>query len=154
MAEILFPEIFSTIEDVTIEETDDSFSGYKPSVYFDFSTGDFVRDGTNKLIESSGTDAWIQWCIKCLSTPRYNCLAYSTDFGIDYEAIFSSSSRAEAESNITREVEEALSADPYERLSYIESIVFDWEDDTTVNVTVTLVGVDGNTAVINTMLAA
>lgn len=154
MAEIIFPEIFSKIEDVTIEESDDSFLGYKRSVHFDFETGDFVRDGTNKLISSSGTDAWIQWCIKCLSTPRYDCLAYSTDFGINYDAIFSSSSREEAESNITREVEEALSADPYERLSYIESIIFDWEDDTTVNVTITLVGVDGNTAVIETMLAA
>lgn len=154
MAETLFPDIFSDIDNATIEESDDSFSGYKPSSYFDALTGDFVRDGTNKLIASSGTEAWVQWCIKCLNTPRYDCLAYSTDYGIDYEAIFSSSSRAEAESNITREVEEALSADPYERLGYIESIAFNWEDDTTVNVTVTLVGVDGNTAVVNTMIAA
>lgn len=151
----LFPEELEA--DALVKETETektSAKGYRKSVYFDFTKGDFVRDGANRLIESSGTEAWIQWCIKCLQTQRFAHLAYSTDYGIDFETVFSCTTREEAENELTREITEALGADPYERLSYIESMTFEWIDDTSVEVHLILVGIDGNTAEFQTNLAA
>lgn len=151
----LFPKDPEAAVLVADTETDEApVTGYRRSVYFDFAKGDFVRDGANRLVESSGTEAWIQWCIKCLQTQRYAHLAYSTDYGIDYETVFSCTTRAEAENELTREITEALGADPYERLSYIESMTFEWLDDTSVEVHLILVGIDGNTAEFQTNLAA
>ncbi len=154
MSENLFPENFSTdLQAVLPENTNDLFIGYKQSAYFDFKTGDFKRDGANNIIKSTGTDAWIQWVIKCLNTPRYDCLAYSTDFGINMQNIFNSTTKKEIESNITREIREALYADPYERLSYIESISFEWLNDCEVNITCVLEGINGDTAVVKTTIS-
>ena len=151
----LFPEDLKADALVTENETGSAtVKGYRRSVYFDFEKGDFVRDGANRLVESSGTEAWIQWCIKCLQTQRYAHLAYSTDYGIDYETVFSSTTREEAENELTREITEALESDPYGRLSYIESMTFEWIDDTSVEVILILVGIDGNTAEFQTKLAA
>lgn len=133
---------------------DDEVIGYKESIYFDFEKGDYVRGRTNRLVKSTGYDAWIQWCIKCLATHRYAHLAYSTDYGVDYEAVFSSTTREEAENELTRQIKEALEADPYQRLSYIESMTFEWPNDTSVVVSLVLVGIDGNTAELQTTLAA
>lgn len=151
----LFPEDLKADALATETEAEKSAAtGYRRSIYFDFEKGDFVRDGANRLVESSGTEAWIQWCIKCLQTQRYAHLAYSTDYGIDYDTVFSCSTREEAENELTREITEALGADPYERLSYIESMTFEWIDDTSVEVHLILVGIDGNTAEFQTNLAA
>lgn len=153
----LLPENYDNetlvIDADTIEE--DKAVGYKEGVvYFDFVKGDFVRDSTNRLIKSTGTDAWIQWCIKCLATQRYAHLAYSDDYGVDYDAVFDSTTREEAENELNRQITEALEADPYQRLSYIESIAFDWIDDTAVEVSLILVGINGNTAELQTTLRA
>ena len=134
--------------------SDDEVVGYKESVYFDFEKGDYLRDSANRFLTSTGFDAWIQWCIKCLATQRYAHLAYSDDYGVEYEAVFNSTTREEAENELTRQITEALNADPYRRLSYIESMVFDWIDDTAVVVSLVLVGVNGNTAELQTTLKA
>lgn len=138
--------------DVETEENDET--GYKNSVYFDFKKGDYLRTGTNRLVESSGFDAWTHWCIKCLHTQRYACLSYSTDYGIDYDAVFNSTTKEEAENELTRQINEALHADPLQRLSYIESMSFEWSNDTSVEVSLILVGIEGNTAEIQTTLNA
>lgn len=52
---------------------------YYPSVYFDFETGDFLRDGAGRMITSAGREAYMQWCLKVASTERLSCLAYSDD---------------------------------------------------------------------------
>lgn len=133
--------------------SEEEITGYRESAFFDFSNGDFLRNGANQILRSSGTDAWIQWCIKAISTPRFSCLAYSTDFGIDTESPFSATTKSEAESIFTREITEALKADPYSRLNYIESIVFEWKEDTAVTISVVAVGIDGNTIEIATTLS-
>lgn len=133
---------------------DDEAVGYKESLYFDFAKGDYLRDSANRFVISTGSDAWIQWCIKCLATQRYAHLSYSDDYGVDYEAVFSCSTREEAENELTRQITEALEADPYQRLSYIESMTFEWIDDTSVEVDLVLVGIDGNTAELQTTLKA
>lgn len=48
---------------------------YYPSVYFDFETGDFLRDGAGRMITSAGREAYMQWCLKVASTERLSCLA-------------------------------------------------------------------------------
>lgn len=147
----LFPEGYDELE---VEEATEEVTGYRKSIYFDFEKGDFLRTGANRLVESTGSDAWIHWCIKCIHTQRFAYPAYSTDYGIDLETIFSYTTREEAENELTREITEALEADPYQRLDHIESITFEWIDDTALEVELTLVGINGNTEQIRTTLSA
>lgn len=132
-------------EDEVITEEDrtgDTPIGYRNGIAFDYATGDFMRDGMNKLLDSDGIESWKSWCINCLHTERYSHLAYSTDFGIETKAAMQADSQAEAESILTRQITEALMADPYERTAYIEEINFDWTAPDTVAVHVTIHGVD------------
>lgn len=138
----LFPEGY---EDEIITEEDvasDEPIGYRNGISFDYETGDFPRDGMNKLLDSNGIESWKSWCINCLQTERYKHLAYSTDFGIELDAALMASSREESESILTREITEALMADPYERTAYISDITFDWTAPDTVAVEVTIHGIN------------
>lgn len=114
------------------DEKTDTKIGYKPGISFDYNTGDFVRDGKNRVVGSSGLESWWSWCVNCLQTERYAHLAYSTDFGIEKEAIFNAKSRAEAESILTRQISEALLADPYERTDYVEVLYIEWIEPSSV----------------------
>lgn len=137
----LYPEDY---EDETIDEDeteDDEPIGYRPGVAFDWQTGDFIRDGRNKLLEATGVESWAQWCQNCLQTERYKHLAYSDDFGIEIDEAFKAESQEEAESILTRQITEALEADPYGRTAYINNIEFDWTAPDGVNVDVTVVGI-------------
>ena len=142
MADNLFPEGY---EDEVVDVTETSEYrpiGYKPSIEFDYDTGDFVRDGRHKLLDATGIEAWQEWCVNCIQTERYKHLAYNTDYGIDLDAVFSADSTAEAESILTREITDAIMADPYERTAYIDSIEYDWQAPDSVLVTATIVGID------------
>lgn len=142
MAENLFPAGY---EDEIIEPADlesEKPSGYRNGIAFNYQRGDFVRDGMNRLADSDGVESWKSWCINCLQTERYKHLAYSSDFGIELDAAFRASSREEAESILTRQITEAILADPYERAAYIEEIIFDWTAPDTLAVEVTIHGID------------
>lgn len=143
----LYPDNFFDEElEITAEDLEEQRRiGYKGSVYFDDRTGDLLRNGKNQIIPSSGTDAWHHWCIKCLQTPRYACLAYPSDYGVEIEPAFRASTREEAESILTRTITEALEADPYERLQYIQSIEYNWIAPDSVDVMLSLVGIDDAT---------
>ena len=138
----LFPEDY---EEEILDETDDTDEepiGYKPGVAFDWQAGDFVRDGRNDLKEATGVESWKQWCVNCIQTERYKHLAYSESYGIDADAVFKATTRAEAESILTREITEALEADPYGRVEYIDDILYDWEAPDAVHVYLTVVGIE------------
>ena len=138
----LFPEGYEK-EVITVEDLEaETPAGYRNGIAFDDQLGDFLRDGMNKLLDSNGIESWKSWCINCLSTERYSHLAYSSDFGIETEAAMKASSREEAESILTRQITEAILADPYERAAYIEEITFDWTAPDTVAVSVTIHGAD------------
>lgn len=142
MAYNLFPEGY---EEEVITEADllaEKPSGYRNGIAFDYERGDFPRDGMNKMLDSNGIESWISWCINCLQTERYKHLAYSSDFGIELDAALHASSREEAESILTREITEALMADPYGRTAYISEIIFTWKSMDSVSVDVTVHGVD------------
>lgn len=137
----LFPEGY---EDEIIEDYDDldvEARGYRPGVAFDWQSGDFIRDGRNRLLEATGVESWQQWCLNCLQTQRYKHLAYSSDFGIDVDEVFSAESPEESESILTRQITEALQADPYGRTAYVESIEYDWITPDSIQATVTVVGI-------------
>ena len=142
MANNLFPEGYEH-EYITEEDlTGENVIGYRNGIAFDYERGDFPRDGMNKMLDSNGIESWMSWCINCLQTERYKHLAYSSDFGIELEAAFRAKSRDEAESVLTRQITEALMADPYERTSYISEITFNWTASDSVAVEVTVHGKD------------
>lgn len=143
--ENLFPEDMETLtidEDELIDEGE-TVIGYKKGVYFDDKTGDLLRDGNGSILESTPIEAWIQWCTKCIETPRFQCPAYSSDIGINADEVRASITREAQESMLYSEISEALSADPYGRTSYVQYIEFDWTASDTVDVSVIVVGIDG-----------
>lgn len=145
MALNLFPEGYEeeiiAAEDLIAERP----SGYKNGLAFDHQRGDFLRDGMHKLLDSDGIESWKSWCINCVQTERYKHLAYSTDFGIEIDKAMKATSREEAESILTRQITEAIMADPYKRTKYIEEIKYNWTAPDTVAVAVSIHGVDDAT---------
>lgn len=139
----LMPVSYESERDLMAETlTDEITVRYPNGIAFDYKYGDFQRDGKNKLLDSSGIESWKSWCINCLQTERYKHLAYSSDFGIEMDAVFRATSREEAESILTREITEAIMADPYERAKYVSEIEFTWEAPDAVIVDVTIQGID------------
>ena len=142
MANNLFPEGYEN-EVIEAADLEDSKTiGYRNGVSFDEQTGDFRRDGKNRMLDSTGIESWQSWCINCLQTERYKHLAYSTDFGIELDAVFAATSREEAESILTRQITEAIMADPYGRTEYIEEIEFDWTAPDTIRIHLVIHGIE------------
>lgn len=138
----LFPEGYESEVLEQSELASNTIIGYKNGVAFDDEKGDFIRNGRNVVVDNTGVESWKNWCVNCVSTQRYAHLAYSTDFGIDIEGALSAENREEAEAILTREITEALMADPYGRTAYISDISFDWVEPDAVKVDVTINGLD------------
>lgn len=136
-----YEEEVITAEDVEAEEP----VGYRNGLSFDYDLGDFRRDGRNKILDSDGIESWRSWCFNCVMTERYKHLAYSTDFGIEWEAVFAAVSREEAESILVRQITEALLADPYERTEYVEDVDIEWTAPDALTVYVVVHGVNDAT---------
>lgn len=137
----LFPEGY---EDEIVDEDEiesEEPIGYRPGVAFDWQTGDFVRDGRNRMLDATGVESWQQWCRNCLQTERYKHLAYSSDFGIDVDEVFRAETHEESESILTRQINEALLADPYGRTEYVSDIDYTWTAPDSIQATVTVVGI-------------
>ena len=149
----LFPTGYENEAVLLTDGEADKAVGYRSGVAFDYQLEDFQRDGMHKLMDSTGVESWKAWCMNCLRTERGKHLAYNTDFGIDMDAALKAWSREEAESILTREITEALMADPYERTAYISDVTFTWERPDTVAVSVTIHGIDDVTIDISTYLA-
>lgn len=119
--------------------------GFRDGVLFDYESGDFPRDGRHRLRDSTGLVSWESWARNCIQTERFKHRCYSTDFGLELDKAFRAPSREAAESILTRQINEAMLADPYGRTQYVENIVFDWSGPDTVSVTVTLHGLEDAT---------
>lgn len=132
-----------TDEIITEEDlTADKPIGYKNGLAFDYQLGDYKRDGKNRILDSDGVESWKSWCINCISTERYSCLCYDSDFGIEWKKVFNAGSREEAESILVRQITEALLADKYERCEYVEDISIEWKAPDAVELYVTLHGIE------------
>jgi hypothetical protein len=136
----LFPAGYET-QTVTAAEIPSGTVGYRNGVAFDYNTGDFVRDGQNRILDSDGIESWESWCINCLLTQRNMHLAYNSDFGIDVQSAMQAPTHQEAESILTREIAEAIMADPYGRTEYIEDLNFTWTAPNAVLVNLTIHGI-------------
>ena len=143
MANNLMPVSYEIEKDLATEDlTEESEVRYRNGIAFDYEIGDFKRDGKNKILDSDGIESWKSWCINCLQTERYKHLAYSSDFGIELDAVFNATSREEAESHLTYQITEAIMADPYQRAKYVPEIEYTWESPDEIRVAVTIHGID------------
>lgn len=122
MADTLFPVV-----DVPELVDDDGLYDYKyhPSVTWDMEKGDFVLDGSNRLVECSGEEAYKIWCIKAVSTERYECLAYSDEIGAEMESAMQEKDAAAVESAVERTITETLLVNP--RTQYVRDFAFERE---------------------------
>lgn len=84
---------------------------YKKSYLFNFEKGDFVRDGSGRVVVANGQQAWEQWCQKALMTARYAYLAYSKDYGTEAESFRNFHSEV-MQAEIERDFTEALLVSP------------------------------------------
>lgn len=126
----LFPEIEAlAAQDETTMDEGNVTVPFGRSWRFDFAVGEFVLTPTGKIAETEGTDAWAEWCRKALHTERYRYLAYSRDYGQEFEGLIGSGlSRSAVESEIRRIAAETLMYDP--RTAGVEQFGFAWEADT------------------------
>lgn len=138
----LFPQGYET-ETVELSElVNDTVIGYKNGVAFDDEKGDLIRNGKNVVVDNTGVESWKNWFVNCMSTQRYACLAYSTDFGIDIVAIFNAPTRAEAEAVAMKEITDAAMADPYGRTEYLSDFVFEWTAPDSIKISLKAHGID------------
>lgn len=131
--------------------------GYKKSINFDDEKGDLVRNTKNQIETASSIEAWIQWCINCIQTDRYSLVSYSTDFGIDKQAIFEMydiDGQKMAEVLFEKEITEALLADDYKRTRNVKNFEFNWIKPDAVELNFTVVGIDNAEIDIQTTITA
>lgn len=101
---------------------------YRRSVKWDVEKGDFVRDGTNRMVECDGREAFAIWCFKVAQTERYQCLAYPNSIGTEMERALDNDDEKTVESMTQRTITDALNVNP--RTEDVFNFVFEWEGDT------------------------
>lgn len=125
MAETLFP-VFLVPEINVLTAAKER--KYRPSVFFDFGIGDFLRDGSGNMVPADGREAYRQWCLKAVMTERFTCLAYTTDIGTEMTDALAQADRAAVESAVERTVNEALMVNP--KTEYVRDYAFLWKNET------------------------
>jgi len=126
-------ELFPVIDVPDIAEEEEEYdTEYKRSVRWDPDTGDFVRDGSNNMVECDGKESYMIWCYKMVQTERYCHMSYmeevtGVDLGVEMEEALGESDHKITESMITRTVTEALMVNP--RTEYVRNFVYAWEGD-------------------------
>lgn len=100
---------------------------YKPAPMFDYDSGDFVRDGANRLVMASGREAYMEWCLKQCATERDTKLAYSDKIGVELTAAVKDSAGdpQAVQSAIERTITEALMVHP--ATEYVRNFEFTWD---------------------------
>lgn len=135
-------DLYPTFEVPVIDEqAESSDTNEKRSAYFDFEKGDFAVDETGRIREATGSEAWKNWCAKCVLTQRYAYLGYSDNYGVELSEAFEEPNKSAQQSMLEHTISEALLADPYGRTVYVKDFRFDWQADG-VEVTFTVVGVE------------
>ena len=119
MAETLFPviDIPELIDDDGLYDY-----AYRPSCMWDMEKGDFVTDGSNRVIKCDGEEAYKIWCLKAVATERFTCLAYSDEIGAEMEAATKEPDIEAVKSAVERTISETLLVNP--RTEYVRSFQF------------------------------
>ena len=134
MAGTLFP-VFDVPEISTPNQSEKR--KYKPSVYFDFDTGDFRLDGAHRMTEATGLEAFMQWCQKVVLTERNAFLSYSSDIGIEGEYALSLAQHDAVEAALEQTITEALMVNVH--TEYVRHFEFQWDADE-IRITFTVKG--------------
>lgn len=122
MAGIVTAEVPEFLEDSTEYDT-----RYKRTMKWDPVSGDFVRNGANKVMECSGEEGFMIWCLKTAMTERYACLAYPDEIGVEMEDAADDDDAEIVELQIERTITEALEVNP--RTEYVGDFNFIWDGD-------------------------
>lgn len=101
----LYP-VFDVPELVTTTAAEEQ--KYKGSVYFDYSIGDFRRDGAGKMTVAEGREAYAQWCVKVVMTERMAHLSYNSDIGTETREAMAQADVEAVKSAMERTITEAL----------------------------------------------
>ncbi|PYI52551.1 DUF2634 domain-containing protein [Paenibacillus flagellatus] len=95
---------------------------------FDYEAGDFVLTPTGTVATCTDADAWLEWCKKALCTERYTYLAYSRQYGHEFDELIPRNLTRQAnELEIARIATETLKTDP--RTSRVDGFSFTWEGE-------------------------
>lgn len=152
MEDNLFPEDIDDIDEDILVDEEETFTGYKEGPYFDTEQGDLVLNGAGQVLIGNKIDVWTVWCEKTIATHRYKCDLYSTDVGIDYDAVWAAEDREEAETILESEIMDALIVDPYGRTQYVQSVEIDWISADSIKVKVTVVGMENEVITVETII--
>lgn len=141
MADQLFPQFDDGYEDddelevestdsddeeqdaAAIEDEDDVLMDVRTPL-FDFDTGDFVLSKSGKMMDADPDEAWSQWCVKSVATPRYHLLAYGQNYGVDEEGAMAELDTESKLNALEEEITDALLADPNNRTADVGE--FEW----------------------------
>lgn len=110
-----------------LEEDEEYDTEYKRTIKWDIEKGDFVRDGANKVQESTGIEGFMTWCYKIAMTERYACLAYPDEIGAEMEDATDDDEAEIVESQVERTITEAIEVNP--RTEWIGDFEFTWNGD-------------------------
>ena len=124
MANQLFPTV--AIPSLTKTKKNVDYR-YKRSAAWDPATGDFIRDGAGKIVEHSGRDAYMIWCMKTSLTERYAKLAYPHSIGSELEDAKHEQSPSAVELALERTLTEAIMVNP--RTEYVRDFAFLWRGE-------------------------
>lgn len=138
MAQSLYPTF--DLPKIVNTETPAEKRKYKQSMQFDFSTGDFARDGAGRPVLCSGKEAWLAWCLKAVMTERKTRLAYSGKIGTEMREAQKQPNAAAVQSAIERTITEALMVNPL--TEYVRGFAFDWQGSDELSVTFIVKGQD------------
>ena len=110
-----------------VDESSEYDTQYKRSMKWDPSIGDFIRDGSNRVVECDGKEAFAIWCYKAAQTERYQCLAYPEEHGSEMEEATKDDDEKTVESMVQRTITEAIKVNP--RTEYVGDFSFEWNGD-------------------------
>lgn len=125
MSKQLFPVI--EVPKIVSGSKNNKKRDYRPSVKWDAQKGDFVLDGSNRMVRADGMEAYRTWCIKAVLTERYACLSYPGAVGAELEAARKEPSNEAVESSVERTITETLMVNP--RTEYVRGFSFSWNGD-------------------------
>lgn len=111
-----------------VDTTTNPTVNFGSSWQFDFVAGEFVQTPSGQIQTLNDVDAWAEWCKKAIATARYKNLAYSRNYGQEFEDLIGKGyTRLAVESEIERMTREALMIDP--RTQSVEGFFFTWHDN-------------------------
>lgn len=140
--------LYPTFQTPTIIEANaEPTATYKQSVYFDMRKGDIVMDSAGKIRVADGCEAWLQWCVKMISTELGACMAYPNQ-GVEMEYAMSRDDWDARQFAIEETIKTALMNDPSHRTLEVSEFEFERGADS-VKVRFRIIGADGYTGTLS-----